>query len=810
MLERTRVNSDRPGRWNRYGGLLLLLTLLLAACGGGGATPTPKPVGNPGNPGAALATAFPSSARNLDKVDEVFLRLLVVYQTQGLDAARQFARDQGLMTSKEEVRVTLVLDSADPAVVDGTALAAGRLGGRVTATFGNQVELVVPAQTAIEYGKQTAQGATGQQSFFADLAGFAHVRDIRRTPLVQPMQTATSATPSAGRVQGGKSEGIALVSATAWQQAGITGKGIKLGVIDVGFNRYQQFLTGARYTARSFRSDGAFEDEQTDDENVHGTACTEIVHEMAPDAELYLARIDTAGSFVMAVNWLVSTIGATVITASVGTVGFSPTDGTNAQSQAVDRARAAGVFFSVSAGNDASGEIGSDSGEGHFGATFADDDNDGFHDFSGAKNKDAFVVRVTRERPVRIVLNWNDWQRPRVNYDLYLYDGAGNEVARSTINQTRTGKDPVEYIIQTLKAGTYTLKIRKVNADDPSLPFNIFVRGVQLEKSTPMSSLSIPADARGAVTVAAINVQTEMVESFSSQGPTLDGRKKPDLGAPDRTMSFAYASVGEKNFSGTSAAAPHVGGAAALYRQAFPDATPDAIVRFFAEHAKPPKGPRSGDNITGVGRLDLGAVPSGASTRPAPVRATATPRPGLPLTRTTNGIAFADTFAANTSGLPLQGYVNGEYHVTVPAMTETILPYPQAIDAPRAIYEVRARSVSGDEGAMGVLVGYQDAGSYYLFMVSADGQFIVAAKRNGSMQTFQPFMPNAAIVKGGPNMLRVEINGGQAAFAVNGTVLTTTTLPDPATGQFGLVAMGGASGQAEVAFAAYTVTVSTP
>jgi hypothetical protein len=302
-------------------------------------------------------------------------------------------------------------------------------------------------------------------------------------------------------------------------------------------------------------------------------------------------------------------------------------------------------------------------------------------------------------------------------------------------------------------------------------------------------------------------VQTEVVESFSSEGPTLDGRKKPDLAGPDHTMSFAYASVGEKNFSGTSAAAPHVGAAAALYRQAFPDATPDAIVRFFAERAKPPKGTKSGDNITGVGRLDLGAVPSGASTKPAPARTTPTPRPGLPLTRTTNGIAFADTFATNTTGLPLQGYVDGEYRLTVPATTDMVLPYPQGIDAPHAIYEVRARSVSGgDASAMGVLVGYQDAGSYYLFMVSADGQFTVAEKRNGSLQTLQPFTSNAAIAKGGPNTLRVEINSAQAIFTVNGTVVTTLALPDPATGQFGLVAMAGASGPAEVAFAAYTVT----
>lgn len=177
-----RSHAQRPRhRWRL--GVLLLLTLLLAACSGsGGATATPRPTGATPGAGTPVATSLPSTTRSIDKVDQIFLQLLAVYQTQGLDGAKQFARAQGLMTTQDEVRVTLVLDSDDPAIVDGTALAAGRLGGRVTATYGDQIELVVPVQTAMEYGKQA-----NKQSFFADLADFAHVRDIRRTPLAQPM-----------------------------------------------------------------------------------------------------------------------------------------------------------------------------------------------------------------------------------------------------------------------------------------------------------------------------------------------------------------------------------------------------------------------------------------------------------------------------------------------------------------------------------------------------------------------------------------------------------------------------------------------
>ena len=156
-----------------------LALLLLVACGGGASSPAPPSADAPMS-GAMLATAMPSVSGNLGKVDEVFLELLALYQAQGLSAATQFARAQGLMTANDEVRLTLVLDSADTNIVDGTALSVGRLGGRVTATYDNQIEMVIPIQAAMEYGRQT-----NTPSFFADLADFSHVKDIRRTPVAQ-------------------------------------------------------------------------------------------------------------------------------------------------------------------------------------------------------------------------------------------------------------------------------------------------------------------------------------------------------------------------------------------------------------------------------------------------------------------------------------------------------------------------------------------------------------------------------------------------------------------------------------------------
>ncbi len=760
----------------------LLLALVLAACGGSKATPT----ANAGN-------------RNLDKVDTIFLQLITIYQSQGLDAAKQFARDQGLITKQDEVRITLVLDSDDPAVVDSTALAIGRLGGRVTATMGNEVEFVVPAQTMMEYGPQ----ANGQ-SFFAALADFKHVRDIKRTPTAKP--TATSPAGSKKSVPGGKSEGVALTGADKWQAAGITGKGVKVGIIDAAFNDYRQFLASAKVTTKSFRVDGQIEDPENP-ELIHGTACAEIVTEMAPGADIYLAAFDTPGEFAAAIRWLVGTVGVSVISTSIGFDGRYPLDGTGPLAQEIDRAKAAGVFFAISAGNEASGISGSESAEGHFSATFTDSDGDGFHDFPGARNPNGLRVNIGSDL-FRIILNWDDWKRPHVNYDLFLYDTTGKEVGRSVENQTRTGKAPVEAIRGKVARGAYILKIKKVNPDDPNLPFNIYFGGAQFEQVTAAGSLSTPADAKGAFTVAAIDVKTSKVEAYSSHGATMDGRMKPEISGPDNNTSFAYASIGNESFPGTSAATPHVAGAAALYKQVAPDATPDAIFRFFAEHARKPRGSLSGDNISGVGLLFLDAVPQRVGNQPAPTAVPTTPAPsGTPITV---GTTFTDDFASPSSGLPASGYQNGEYRIHTDAGNLTPLTYSRFVTkASSETYEVQARKSGGaDDALMGLEVRRLDKDNYLLFVISNDGLYGAFVRVNGSLHAIGVAGASPAIKANATNALRVTVTGTKFTFVVNGQTLTQVDISDIWTqGVFGFVAGGGMNGPADVAFANYHVVL---
>jgi subtilisin family serine protease len=119
------------------------------------------------------------------------------------------------------------------------------------------------------------------------------------------------------------------------------------------------------------------------------------------------------------------------------------------------------------------------------------------------------------------------------------------------------------------------------------------------------ASLSTPGDARGAVTVGAVGWDSRGLEGFSSRGPTADNRVKPDVVGPDRVVTASYG--GE--FPGTSAATPHVAGAAALLLSRNPGLSATALRQALEKATTSGGSTTAKNNDVGFGLIDLTRAP---------------------------------------------------------------------------------------------------------------------------------------------------------------------------------------------------------
>jgi subtilisin family serine protease len=377
---------------------------------------------------------------------------------------------------------------------------------------------------------------------------------------------------------------------------------VKIAIVDLGFYGYKQSQGNGELPASLVKVNycGAF------DATDHGTAVAEIASEMAPAAKLYLICIRDVAGLGRAVNYAIAH-GIKIVSHSVSWFNTSRGDGTGGPDTPdgiVAAARAAGILWVNAAGN---------RGQQHWSGPFTDANANGWEDF--APGDEGNTIVLPDGATTCVALKWDDWPGSSEDYDLFITRSPSGAVVASSTNPQEGTEPPTELACQINLSGysqTYAIAIHAARAPAKPVRFDLYVYpGPDLEHRVTEGSITEPASSPATLTVGAVCWQGPTLEPYSSQGPTLDGRVKPDLVAPDSVSSSVYgpfSTCGASGFAGTSASAPHVAGAAALVKQANPSFGPDELQSYLEQNASD-LGEAGKDNAFGSGALLLSAAP---------------------------------------------------------------------------------------------------------------------------------------------------------------------------------------------------------
>jgi subtilisin family serine protease len=337
----------------------------------------------------------------------------------------------------------------------------------------------------------------------------------------------------------------------------------------------------------------------------------EIIHDIAPGAQLAVASANTSLEFAQRVNELVNNFGADVVVDDLGFF-FEPYFSDGIVAQAVAAVTSQTIYISA-AGNYALG---------HYEVNYLSDYSEGadFHNFgqaAGVPTDISMNVLIYPGQFVVPILQWNDQFGLSANdYDLLLVNEAETDFLCPTCMsaEKQSGiQDPIEGICY-FNNTNYPVRGKIVihRFSGVSKRLEMFVLGGQVEEyNTPDGSVFGHSGVPGALAIGAINASdpgNDNIEPFSSRGPSridfpsVQNRPKPDLIAIDGvsvTGTGGFPSV----FFGTSAAAPHAAGVAALLKQGAPAATP-AMIRTALKSSAVDLGISGQDNIFGSGRIN--------------------------------------------------------------------------------------------------------------------------------------------------------------------------------------------------------------
>lgn len=426
------------------------------------------------------------------------------------------------------------------------------------------------------------------------------LQDLAALPQVQAIRPPDYGVTSVGSKQ---TQGDRILKADQLRARGIEGAGVRVGVISDGNDGYTAAQASGDLPSGvqpvTFPGNGA-----------EGTAMLEIVHDIAPKAQLGFCGPRTTLEMIVCVNDLANVFGADIIVDDLAFLG-EPYFEDGIVAQAVSTLVTRGVFYTSSAGNFAREHYENNirpitSGQ------FV------FHDFgaaAGGQTDPTLGVTLQPGATLTAYLQWNDpWGRSANDYDLFLYDQNITALLALSINRQAGVGNPfelIQYANTSGQARIVNLVITKVSGVDRRL--EIFTPKCNCLLEYPIESDSIVGHQAvpGVVATAAIGADepgNDLAQSYSSRGPSTIFfpapvvRTKPDIAAIDGvevTGSGGFATP----FSGTSAASPHVAGVAALLKNQSPGSSAADLINALRNSAVD-LGTPGQDTTYGAGRID--------------------------------------------------------------------------------------------------------------------------------------------------------------------------------------------------------------
>ncbi|MGB9586048.1 MAG: S8 family serine peptidase, partial [Anaerolineales bacterium] len=175
-----------------------------------------------------------------------------------------------------------------------------------------------------------------------------------------------------------------------------------------------------------------------------------------------------------------------------------------------------------------------------------------------------------------------------------------------------------------------------------------------------IGSINSPASYPESIAVGAVD-SAKLPTTFSSRGPSYWNEIKPDLSAPGVNILSSYPGGGYVKMDGTSMAAPHVAGVAALLLEANPALTVDQLEQILISSAEP-LGQSVPNNDTGYGLVNaltavLQVTQNGVISGKVLSAATNLPIPFPTITITSHD--------PNFTPISISGNQNGEYQVAL-------------------------------------------------------------------------------------------------------------------------------------------------